>query len=88
MRLCVDLVEDDYEGKFGLVEYTVGVMSGAWSPGTQQHTYLHAYSMLDINVAGAVARGVSTMYAMTVGIAEATASVMMAPDADHVNISI
>lgn len=44
--------------------------------------------MLDINVAGAVVRGVSMMYARTVGIDDATASVMMAPEADQVNISI
>ena len=41
-----------------------------------------------MNVAGAVVRGVSIMYATTVGKVEATASVMMAPDADQVNISI
>ena len=44
--------------------------------------------MFDMNVAGAVVRGVSMMYATTVGKVEATASVMMAPDADQVNISI
>lgn len=41
-----------------------------------------------MKVAGAVVRGVSTTYATTVGKDEATASVMIAPDADHVNISI
>ncbi len=51
-------------------------------------TYLHAYNILDINVAGAVARGVSTMYAMTVGREDAIASVIIAPDADQVKISI
>ena len=51
-------------------------------------TYLHAYSIFDINVAGATVRGVSTMYATTVGSADATASVIIAPDADHVKISI
>lgn len=41
-----------------------------------------------MNVAGAAVRGVSIMYATTVGNEDATASVMMAPEADHVNISI
>ena len=50
--------------------------------------YLHAYNILLINVAGALVRGVSIIYATTVGKAEATASVMMAPDADQVKISI
>ena len=44
--------------------------------------------MLDMNVAGAVVRGVSMIYATTVGREEATASVMIAPDADQVKISI
>jgi hypothetical protein len=44
--------------------------------------------MLLMNVAGAVVRGVSMMYATTVGREEAMASVMMAPEADQVNISI
>lgn len=44
--------------------------------------------MLDMNVAGAAVRGVSTIYAITVGNAEATASVIIAPEADHVKISI
>ena len=51
-------------------------------------TNLHAYNMLDMNVAGAVVRGVSMIYATTVGREEATASVMIAPDADQVKISI
>jgi len=41
-----------------------------------------------MNVAGAVVRGVSMMYAMTVGREEAMASVMIAPEADQVKISI
>ena len=41
-----------------------------------------------MNVAGAVVRGVSMMYATTVGRDEATVSVMIAPEADQVNISI
>jgi hypothetical protein len=44
--------------------------------------------MLLMNVAGAVVRGVSMMYATQVGILEAIASVMMAPEADQVKISI
>ena len=51
-------------------------------------TYLHAYSIFDMNVAGATVRGVSTMYAITVGSADATASVIIAPEADQVKISI
>ena len=50
--------------------------------------YLHAYNILLINVAGALVRGVSMIYATTVGKDEAIASVMMAPDADQVKISI
>ena len=41
-----------------------------------------------MKVAGAVVRGVSMIYATTVGNEEATASVMIAPDADQVKISI
>ena len=44
--------------------------------------------MLDIKVAGAIVRGVSMIYATTAGKLEAMASVMMAPDADQVKISI
>ena len=44
--------------------------------------------MLDMKVAGAVVRGVSMMYAITVGSDDAIASVMIAPEADQVNISI
>jgi len=44
--------------------------------------------MLDMKVAGAVVRGVSMMYATTVGKDAATASVIIAPEADHVKISI
>jgi hypothetical protein len=44
--------------------------------------------MLDMNVAGAFVRGVSMMYATTVGTADASASVMIAPEADQVKISI
>lgn len=51
-------------------------------------TYLQAYSIFDMKVAGAVVRGVSIMYAITVGRDDATASVMMTPDADQVKISI
>ena len=41
-----------------------------------------------MNVAGLVVRGVSMMYATTVGSVEAMASVMIAPEADQVKISI
>jgi hypothetical protein len=41
-----------------------------------------------MNVAGAVVLGVSIMYATTAGSDEATASVIMAPLADQVKISI
>jgi len=44
--------------------------------------------MLLMKVAGAVVRGVSMMYATTVGREDATASVMIAPEADQVKISI
>lgn len=52
------------------------------------NTHEQAYSILLMNVAGAVVRGVSIMYATTVGSDDATASVMMAPEADQVKISI
>ena len=54
----------------------------------RQSSYLQAYSIFDIKVAGADVRGVSIMYATTVGKEEAIASVMIAPDADQVKISI
>lgn len=41
-----------------------------------------------MKVAGDVVLGVSMIYATTVGNDAATVSVMMAPDADQVNISI
>lgn len=41
-----------------------------------------------MNVAGAFVRGVSMMYATTAGKEDATASVMIEPDADQVKISI
>ena len=41
-----------------------------------------------MNVAGAVVRGVSMIYATTVGREEAMASVIIAPEADQVKISI
>jgi len=44
--------------------------------------------MLLMKVLGLLQRGVSTTYTTTVGRDDANASVMMAPDADHVNISI
>lgn len=51
-------------------------------------TYLHAYSMLDMKVTGLCVRGVSMTKRRTVGKEDATMSVMMLPDADHVNTSI
>lgn len=44
--------------------------------------------MLDMKVAGAIVRGVSMMYATTVGKEDAMASVIIAPEADQVKISI
>jgi hypothetical protein len=41
-----------------------------------------------MNVVGDVVRGVSIMYATTVGKEEAIESVMIDPEADHVKISI
>ena len=41
-----------------------------------------------MKVAGDVVLGVSMMYATTVGSDDATASVIIAPDADQVKISI
>lgn len=49
---------------------------------------LQAYSILLIKVAGLAERGVSTTYVTMVGKVDAKASVMIAPEADHVNISI
>lgn len=50
--------------------------------------YLHAYNILLINVDGLVVLGVSIIYATAQGYVAARASVMIAPDADHVKISI
>lgn len=44
--------------------------------------------MLETNVFGLAVRGVSTTYTMTVGNVDASDSVIMAPEADHVNASI
>ena len=49
---------------------------------------VQTWSMLLMNVWGAAERAVSTTYAIMVGKVDAKASVMMAPDADHVKISI
>jgi len=49
---------------------------------------LQAYSMFDMNVTGLVLLAVSIMYTTTVAKEDASASVIMAPDADHVNTSI
>ena len=48
----------------------------------------HTCSMLLMKVCGCAHLGVSMMKAIIVGKPEAKASVMMAPDADHVKISI
>ena len=45
-------------------------------------------SILLMKVCGLAQRGVSTTYATIVGKVEAKASLIIAPDADHVNISI
>ena len=49
---------------------------------------LQAYSILDMKVTGFVLLAVSIMYTTTVAKEDASASVMMAPDADQVNTSI
>lgn len=59
-----------------------------WKEGGEGETHEQAYNILLMKVAGAVVRGVSITYATTVGREEAIASVMMAPEADQVNISI
>lgn len=47
-----------------------------------------AYSMFDMNVVGDFDRGTSITYTTIVGKDVANASVMIVPDADHVNTSI
>lgn len=47
-----------------------------------------AYSMFDMNVVGHLDRGTSITYTIIVGNEVAKASVMIVPDADHVNTSI
>lgn len=54
----------------------------------ERKTHLHAYSIFDMNVAGAIVLGVSITYATTAGMEDAMASVIMEPDADQVKISI
>lgn len=49
---------------------------------------LQAYSILDMKVTGFVLLAESIMYTTTVANEDASASVMMAPDADQVNTSI
>lgn len=49
---------------------------------------LQAYSILDMKVTGFVLLAVSIIYTTTVAKEDASASVMMAPDADQVNTSI
>lgn len=100
VRLYIGLIENEDEGKLGLVQYANDARRIILVSHRRQgwpllfvydwafYAYLQAYSILDIKVAGAVVRGVSMMYATTVGNEAAIASVMMAPDADQVNISI
>ena len=49
---------------------------------------LHAYSIFDMKVTGLVLLAVSIMYTTIVANEDARASVIIAPDADHVNTSI
>ena len=49
---------------------------------------LQAYSMFDINVTGLVLLAVSIIYTTIVANDDASAAVIMAPDADQVNTSI
>ncbi len=49
---------------------------------------LQAYSIFDMNVTGLVLLAVSITYTTTVGKLDAIVSVMIDPDADHVNTSI
>jgi hypothetical protein len=104
MRLDICFIEHQDKGKFCLVENTTSRGENLIKNGermraifhhrntavqnTEISTYLQAYSIFDMKVAGAVVRGVSIIYATTVGRDEATASVMMAPEADQVKISI
>lgn len=48
----------------------------------------HAYSIFDINVTGLTLLTVSITYTTTVGNWEAKVSVIILPEADHVNTSI
>lgn len=47
-----------------------------------------AYSMFDMNVVGCTERTTSMTYMTIVGKEDANASVIIVPDADHVNTSI
>lgn len=47
-----------------------------------------AYNIFDMNVVGDFERGTSITYTTIVGNDVANASVIMVPDADHVNTSI
>lgn len=67
---------------------STSVYNETFYPSTTRQTYLQAYNILDMNVEGLVVLGVSMMYNNTVGYVDAIVSVMIAPDADHVNISI
>ena len=52
------------------------------------YNILQAYNILDMKVTGDMQRGVSTMYNIHEGKDDATDSVITAPEADHVKISI
>jgi len=49
---------------------------------------LHAYNMFDMKVTGLTDRTVSIIYTITVGNVVAKDSVIIEPEADHVNASI
>lgn len=88
MWLNVRFVEDEDERKFCFVQDTKMQRLVTKKLSDRNSIYLQAYSMFDMNVAGELVLGVSMIYATTVGNEPATASVIMAPDADQVKISI
>lgn len=54
----------------------------------KDQTPLQTWSIFDMKTCGETLRGVSTTYATIVGNDDAKASVMIAPEADQVKISI
>lgn len=88
MWLNVRFVEYEDERKFCFVQDTKMQRLVTKKLSDRNSIYLQAYSMFDMNVAGELVLGVSMIYATTVGNEPATASVIMAPDADQVKISI